>query len=376
MHSKEKIYLLFFTIFVLPNGLLFFDVLKESFNWTIVIAMIVSFAIFLLAIFITKNEFNIRHEEQENELFATEINEDDEKTMMKENDNVNQLLEDLNTYGQNMATLTDVSESILQGANIQSQNVDKSITAISEMAAGINQIATSTMNLSTMSRSTADAAIEGFKQIETVISQMNSIHQKVDHLSEVIVHLSEQSIEIERIIGAINEIANQTNLLALNAAIEAARAGEHGKGFAVVAHEVRKLSEEATTSTNQIKSIVSSIQNSVSNSVTLTNEGKEEVQNGLKFVSTAKDSFTNIQNEINEVSNHVDEVSAATQQLSASTEEISKITNFTKKVQEGGVSKINEFNQAVHELVNHLTILISNVETMKMNLPDFRKDVI
>jgi methyl-accepting chemotaxis protein len=47
-------------------------------------------------------------------------------------------------------------------------------------------------------------------------------------------------------------IADQTSMLALNATIEAARAGEAGRGFAVVAAEVRKLSERATSFSNDV----------------------------------------------------------------------------------------------------------------------------
>lgn len=64
--------------------------------------------------------------------------------------------------------------------------------------------------------------------------------------------LSASSLELQKIVGMISNIAAQTNLLSLNATIEAARAGEHGKGFAVVADEVRQLANKSKSNAEQI----------------------------------------------------------------------------------------------------------------------------
>ena len=82
-------------------------------------------------------------------------------------------------------------------------------------------------------------------------------------LAEMTDGIAKHAQTVQGILGEIGAIAKQTNLLALNAAIEAARAGEAGRGFAVVADEVRDLSGRTTQFSQQINSVMQSMQESV-----------------------------------------------------------------------------------------------------------------
>ncbi|MGK5677899.1 methyl-accepting chemotaxis protein [Actinoplanes sp. URMC 104] len=187
---------------------------------------------------------------------------DDELTKVSRSFNtfVGKIAATVREIGASAATVAHASETLTKSAiqilvdakktSLQSRDVvlaaDEVLGAVRTVEAGTRTMSDSIQRIAATS---ADAAGVCRESVEAA-----------RRTQEVIGRLGEAGRQIGDVVKAITAIAQQTNLLALNATIEAARAGETGKGFAVVAGEVKNLAQEAESATENVTTMVHSIQ--------------------------------------------------------------------------------------------------------------------
>ncbi len=155
---------------------------------------------------------------------------------------------------------------------------------------------------------------EGEASIALSIDGLAELQAQVRQIAERVHNLGESTQQIGVITRTVKDLADQSNVLALNAAIEAARSGEHGKGFGVVAREIRSLADRSIQATVRVRELLDAVGTSVAETVNITQQGAERMQQGLEQVRATGESLREISAIIHDNARAVRQIALAVSQ--------------------------------------------------------------
>ncbi|MFU8819544.1 MAG: nitrate- and nitrite sensing domain-containing protein [Desulfurivibrio sp.] len=248
--------------------------------------------------------------------------------------------------------LSATSQAVADSSSRQAAAVEETSASVEEMSAMINRDADNALQADALMREANQVLTHADESMKKLIVSMNEINAA--------------SVETQKIVKTIDEIAFQTNLLALNAAVEAARAGEAGAGFAVVADEVRNLAMRAADAARNTSGLIEGTVQKVKSGASLVDEtggsfskartAVEKIAILLAEIATASREEADAVKQVNEAITHIDQ---ATQDNAASAEETA-----------AAASELSSQAESIQQRVGDLLAMIGKKSAMNAEQVD------
>ncbi|WP_312381872.1 methyl-accepting chemotaxis protein [Stutzerimonas balearica] len=220
--------------------------------------------------------------------------------------------------------MTSVAHEGKRGLQRQNEQVELAATAVNQMTAAIEEVASNSASTSDSVRASTAAAEAGRRHVNDTVNAIDSLSARIGEAGGFVQGLAGQARDISKVLDVIRTIAEQTNLLALNAAIEAARAGDQGRGFAVVADEVRALAHRTGQSTQEIEQMTAAIQSGTDSVVKATALSTQEADRTLDVAREAGAMLDNIAASVAIINERTVMIAAAAEQQAQVAREVDR----------------------------------------------------
>ena len=242
-------------------------------------------------------------------------------------------------------------EQIARGAAEQATDTEKAASTVNEIGILIKANERYVGALNASADEIDEQKNEGFSLLDELVKKTEESEKATKVIFEVIRETNQNAEKIEEASVMIQNIADQTNLLALNAAIEAARAGEAGRGFAVVAEEIRKLAEQSTGFTGDIKVMIEELKNATGEAVTAMGEVDRLMGDQTKGVFNTQEKFKMIALAIESTKNSIEAISKSEKEIGNKRDELIGIVQGVSATAEENASSTEQSSASIEEQV-------------------------
>ena len=261
--------------------------------------------------------------------------------------------------------LSAVTDESSRGLTRQNDEIQQAATAVNQMTAAVDEVASNAVSTSEASRQATTEAEDGREQVAQAVSGMRSMVVEINESTQSVESLANQVREIGNVIDVIRAIADQTNLLALNAAIEAARAGEQGRGFAVVADEVRALAHRTQVSTVDIEKMIGAVQVGADGAVAAMNKSLSWANNTQSLAQNAGEALQRITASVAKINERNLVIASASEEQAQVAREVDRnllnIQDLSTQTA-AGAHQTNASSQDLSRLATSFNVLVSKFQ--------------
>jgi methyl-accepting chemotaxis protein len=285
------------------------------------------------------------------------------------NEKLRDMINALKSVSQSVRTSSSDSNGIIQKSH---NKTTQQQTEISSVVAATNEMSATASEVANLANDSAQSAMDAQAKIDqtqkalaSAVTSVQSLSEDMHGASDAISMVANRSNDIHQILDVIRAIAEQTNLLALNAAIEAARAGEQGRGFAVVADEVRSLASKTQSSTDEINTMIQSLQSEVNKAVGIIQASNTKAESSMSETRAAYDQLGEVVGRISNITDNVGQVATAAEEQSQVAEEINKNLTLIGDAAQDLARLADESQHSNQNLINQIDFLDQQLSQLR-----------
>jgi len=254
--------------------------------------------------------------------------------------------------------------SAAENSEYQHALIDKAASIIQEISSEIELNAGRAREAFGFAAEANQKAGTGVDVSRLAIEKMRTVFERVEQTGGMVFDLEAKTRHVHQITEIITSVAHRTNLLSLNASIEAARAGEAGRGFSVVADEIRKLSESAGRSAEEISQLIHEIQSDTNEVADEMRKSRDAIGEGREDVNTIADALGQISMAVSEAAARAEEIFHGADSHALSAERMVTATEELKKGAEGSAAKVDEVALTAREQLEAVSRVVDGSEDL------------